>query len=80
MTNIIFRKDKSGEIVAFFPDTYKLGELMCYAHMGQHSMATIGYYRETKPALKREYNDLLNELVHLVGYNDLVIRKRISYR
>ena len=80
MTNVIFRKDQRGEITAFFPDTYKLGELVCYQHIGQHSMASIGYYRKTKPALKKEYTSLLNELVNFVGYDDLVIRKRIRYR
>lgn len=80
MTNVIFRKDESGEITAFFPDTYKLGELICYQHIGQHSIASIGYYRKTKPALKKEYTSLLNELVNLVRYDDLVIRKRIRYR
>lgn len=80
MTNVIFRKDESGEITAFFPDTYKLGELVCYQHIGQHSMASIGYYRKTKPALKKEYTSLLNELVNLVGYDDLVVRKRMSCR
>lgn len=80
MTNVIFRKDESGEITAFFPDTYKLGELLCYQHIGQHSMASIGYYRKTKPATKEEYTSLLNELVNLVGYDDLIIRKRMSYR
>lgn len=80
MTNVIFRKDESGEITAFFPDTYKLGELVCYQHIGQHSMASIGSYRKTKPALKNEYTSLLNELVNLVGYDDLVVRKRMKYR
>ena len=80
MTNVIFRKDESGEITAFFPDTYKLGELVCYQHIGQHSMASIGYSRKSKPALKKGYTSLLNELVNLVGYDDLVIRKRIRYR
>ena len=80
MTNVIFRKDESGDITAFFPDTYKLGELVCYQHIGQHSMASIGYYRKTKPALKKEYTSLLNELVNLVGYDDLVVRKRMKYR
>lgn len=80
MTSVIFRKDNSGEITAFFPDTYNLGELICYQHIGQHSMASIGYYRKTKPALKKEYTSLLNELVNLVGYDDLVVRKRMKYR
>lgn len=82
MTNVIFRKDKSGEITAFFPDTYNRnsGELMCYQHVWKHETASIEYYWDTKPATKEEYTSLLNELVNLVGYDDLIIRKRMSYR
>ena len=41
---VIFRKDRdNGEIVAFFPEDYILGELPCYTHIGQHAYTSICY-------------------------------------
>jgi len=78
-TKVIFRKDKqTGEIIAFFPETYEYGDLMSYAHLGQHSSATIFYYHYTKKATKEEYQELYNELTNLVGYN-LKVMQRMTY-
>ena len=63
---VIFRKDKrNDEVIAFFPDTYKDGTLMCYAHNGQHSTAELTYYRKTIKAKPLEYKELEKELIEL---------------
>jgi hypothetical protein len=62
---VIFRKDKGGEIVAVFPTergTTDPDTMTCYAHVGQHSSCTVGWYYTTKPAQLPEYQRLLNEL------------------
>lgn len=83
MTKVIFRKDKkTGEIIAFFPETYKEyknGRMLCYVHIGQHGEANLEYYWDTKKAIEVEYKTLLNELI-LIGYDDLKIMQRMSYK
>ena len=66
---VIFKKDKKdGEVVAFFPETMfdgsvNRGNIMCYAHNGQSSEASLGYFQECKPCKdEAEYADLLAEL------------------
>lgn len=81
---VIFRKDKkSGEIIAFFPETevnrYKI---MSYMHIGQHSEASIYYYEiDTKKAEPSEYNSLLSELkkIYEDDKTELVIKTRINH-
>ena len=66
---VIFRKDKkTDEVIAFFPETYKDGTLMCYAHNGQHSTAELPYYWATIKAKPLEYKELEKELIELCGY------------
>ena len=66
---VIYRKDKkTDEVIAFFPETYKDGTLMCYAHNGQHSTAELTYYRTTIKAKPLESKGLENELMELCGY------------
>ena len=68
MTKVIFRKEKkTDEVIAFFPETYKAGTLMCYAHNGQHSTAELTYYWTTIKAKPLEYKELEKELIEL-GY------------
>jgi predicted nucleic acid-binding Zn finger protein len=76
-TEVIFRKE-DGDVVAFMPyDIADLnGNITCYAHIGQHSAASLEYYRTTKPT--KEYSDLLNEL-QSIGY-DVQIRQKMSLR
>lgn len=78
-TTVIFRKEKDGEICAFFP--YEIadlnGNISCYAHIGQHSAASVDYYHETKPCTTAEYTDLMTEL-QSIGY-ELTIRQKMSY-
>lgn len=67
---VIFRAEKSGEVVAVFPDTQGRSDpnrrganrLTCYAHIGQHGDASVGWYRTTRPASPDEYAHLLAEL------------------
>lgn len=82
ITEVIFRKVKSGSfkgtIEAFFP--YEIndnsGNVVCYAHLGQHSGASWAYFLEnTVPAKEIDYMPLKRELESL-GYNLKVIKKR----
>jgi hypothetical protein len=77
-TDVIFRKEKNGDILAVFPyEPYNdiIGLVGCYAHVGQHSGCQYDYVRqETKPAQPNEYNDLLNELKG-IGYNVNIVKK-----
>lgn len=75
---VIFRKDKSGNITAFFPGMRcNYGMIACYQHIGQHSEASIGYYMDTVQAQEKEYMPLLEELTGI--YNDcrITIKKRL---
>lgn len=77
-TDVLFRKEKEGTILAVFPyDISTLeGSITCYAHLGQHSSMTWDYLRSTKPVKdKREYADLYAELKS-IGYDLRVIQKR----
>ena len=78
-TEVIFRKE-DGDVVAFMPyDIADInGNITCYAHIGQHSAASFGYYRTTKSATEKEYFDLLNEL-QSIGY-DVQVRQRMNLR
>lgn len=72
-TKVVFRKFE-GEVTAIFPDeTWNLnGDLVSYAHIGQHGPATREYRSISEPCTKEEYQDLLKELKNL-GYNLKVI-------
>lgn len=64
---VIFRAEKSGdhkgEVTAVFPTVDEgRGNVMCYAHIGQHGAASYDWYRTTRPATAEEYADLLAEL------------------
>lgn len=81
--NIMFRAVKhgihKGSIDAIFIDqcdSYTDSECVtCYAHIGQHSSASLAYvYGSTRPAKESEYRDLLSEL-QSIGY-DVTICKR----
>ena len=77
---VIFRKEKNGDIVAFFPELKaNYGRMVCYAHIGQHSEADVEYYWNTQKAFENEYKPLLNELKAI--YNDciLVVKHRLYY-
>lgn len=78
-TLVKFRKDEAG-VTAVFPQLkynkrlYGNDMVSCYAHVGQHSGASIEWVNEsTTPATEADYNDLKQEL-ESIGY-DLKICK-----
>lgn len=81
---VIFKKSRDGEILAFFPQTVKdgscnPGNIMCYAHVGQHDEASLDFFHECKPCTEEEYADLLTELEGIYNDVDLVVTRRIKY-
>jgi hypothetical protein len=71
---VIFRVIR-GEVNAFMPDAEaNPGNILCYAHMGQHSEASYDYYREGRPAKPEEYRDLKSELER-IGYKVIVAHR-----
>ena len=67
MIKVEFRKDKEGDVFAVFPDTVIGLYVQSYAHIGQHSMAHIGYVAECEKATPDEYAELEKELRE-IGY------------
>lgn len=63
---VAFRADKGdGEVIAVFSGDIDgpTGELLAYAHKGQHCHVSRGYYTQnTRPASWTEYASLLAEL------------------
>ena len=77
---VIFRKDKKGNIIAFFPELrVNYGNIASYMHIGQHSEASYQFYTETKKANESEYNSLLNELKRIYDDCILVVKQRLRY-
>lgn len=69
-----------GEIAAFLPDyPANYGNLVCYHYIGQHSEASVDYYRKGRPAKPEEYEALHKELVRIYDDCELVIRKRLDW-
>lgn len=77
---VAFRADKrDGEIIAVFSgDVDKsTGELLAYAHKGQHCHVTRGYYTQhTRPSPWAEYAPLLAELRNRYYFVHIVKRVR----
>lgn len=64
-----------GEVNAFMPDAEaNPGRIVCYAHIGQHSEASMDYYRLGRPAKPHEYQELKDELGR-IGY-----RVKVAHR
>ncbi|MBH0113227.1 hypothetical protein I5E68_09740 [Novosphingobium sp. YJ-S2-02] len=66
---VIFRAERSGdhvgEVTAVFPtlpNDRHGREFTTYAHIGQHSGGSFGWYRATRPATHEEFAPLLREL------------------
>lgn len=72
-TPVIFRILK-GEVIAFFPTIENGSYIMSYMHVGQHSDADPTLINELKPATKKQYKELYDELVS-IGYTDMVVYK-----
>lgn len=76
---VIFRKEKDGNIIAFFPGMKcSYGRIGCYCHIGQHDEADILYYMyDTKRATEKEYLPLLKELQGIYDDCKITIRQRL---
>ena len=72
LTNVKFYYHlENKEVFAVFPDnTYPYDSNMVegYAHVGQHTLIHKLYIKEARPARKDEYQNLLIELIDLIGY------------
>ena len=80
MTKVIYRKDSTTkEIIAFLPEVEaRWGNIVMYAHNGQHGEADLLYYKwNTKAANEEEYKALHTELNSIYD-NELVIRRRLN--
>ena len=76
---VILRKDKTdGSIVAFLPNNRaRFGYVMCYAHIGQHSEASLDYYRTTLPLKPEDYSagDAMVRELTAIGYEVLLVKR-----
>lgn len=80
MDKVIFRIWPDGDVIALFPQiAATIDGYMCdsYMHVGQHGAASPEIIRNTRPAKKKEYKELLKELEQ-IGYNPTVV-KRFTY-
>ena len=74
-TNVMFRKDKDGDVVAILDEWWNEsdGEITCYSHIGQHGGCVREWVeKETVPANRNEYMALLSELERQ-GYDNLAV-------
>ncbi|WOG27799.1 hypothetical protein [Endozoicomonas sp. 8E] len=73
MTKVVFRKFPEGDVIALFPDDVadNRGHISSYQQQGQHGAASPALMDELTPATVEEYQHLLNELTHQIGYTDL---------
>lgn len=77
---VIYRKDSDGKIIAFLPElSANVGNIVCYAHIGQHGEASIEYYHGTEKALPSEYEPLHKELKRIYSDVELSVKRRITY-
>ena len=77
---IIYRKEDSGNVVAFLPELpANHGNIVCYTHTGQHGEASMNYYGETRTAKPEEYATLHEELKAIYNDIELNIKQRVYY-
>lgn len=83
---VIFRAEKSGdakgEVTAVFPTLPGTGpnDFTVYAHIGQHSTGSFGWYQQTRAATPTEYASLLAELRHIYEQGQDPVKLRIVER
>ena len=82
---VIFRAERAGPfkgyLTAVFPDDpERPGFLSCYAHIGQHSTGSLGWYQKTRAATEAEYADLLAELRGIYETGPDAVRLVVSKR
>ena len=77
---VIFRKNKDGQVIAFFPEFHvQRGNIMSYMHVGQHGEASLDFYYSTKKASVQEYDALFNELKTIYDDCILVAKQKMNY-
>lgn len=68
VTDVLFRLDTDGECLAVFPyEVSHNGNMMCYAHFGQHSEMAPSYLRKLKKPSQKQVEELRGELT-VIGY------------
>ena len=83
---VIFRAEKSGdskgEVTAVFPTLGGTGahDFTVYAHIGQHSSGTRGWYNQTRAARPDEYASLLSELRRIYERGEDAVKLRVTER
>ena len=71
---------KAYQCEAFFPDApVKYGRIGNYAHIGQHSEASLEYYWKSKKASPEQYAELYKELQRIYDDVILIIKQRLNY-
>lgn len=66
-TPINFYLENDSDVVATIGSANDKGFVTCYSRIGQHSKGHIDYFKDLKPALYRDYQFMLKELIAL-GY------------
>ncbi len=61
------------EVTAVFIDEKNPQLPDCYSRIGQHSICSINWVKEQKPATKKQYEPLLREL-QSIGYEVEIIK------
>lgn len=84
---VIFRADRSGDfkggVTAVFPTlpgTYDSATVTVYAHIGQHSTGSRGWYAMTRAATPAEYAPLLRELQGIYEQGDDAVTLKVVKR
>lgn len=77
-TKVIFRKTRTGEIIALFPEIPGtdrwMADCMSYLHTGQHSPASIDVHAYTKSCNQEDARHLVKELTAL-GYRLEIVHR-----
>ena len=75
-TRVIFKMDGENCIAFLLNVPANPGNLMSYAHVGQHGEASLGYFYELPLATEEQFKDLHEEL-ESIGYR-LYVRCRLQ--
>lgn len=83
---VLFRTEKVGQfkghVTAVLPTLPGTGahDFTVYAHVGQHSTGTMGWYYTTRPARPEEYASLLRELQSIYEHGEGAVKLRVVPR
>jgi hypothetical protein len=72
---VIFKKENDSILAAFPSQVGSNSPYTCavYAHVGQHSIADVGYVANLKRAMPDEYNDLFQEIKNIYHDEDCLV-------